>query len=129
MCQLIIVRCTSRKQHRCICGHTLCLVDLVDIVPFKKKHLKDARMEQMPSDPCYAWILENIRPVVPVPVKGKLHLWEYEGDIKLIEDLTFKDESEEKEFQDWYVSLAYLSPRGLKFEREHPELLMPDTQE
>jgi len=24
-------------------------------------------MDQMPSDPCYAWILENIRPIVPVP--------------------------------------------------------------
>lgn len=117
----ILICSSSRKQHRCICGHTLCLVDLVDIVPFKKKHLKSACMDEMPDVDGYAWILENVRPVVPTPAKGKLHLWDYDGEVKLIEDVRVKDEKEEQEFWDWYDSLFYLSPRGLKWEKEHPE--------
>ena len=76
----------------------------------------------MPEKGCYAWILDNVRPIVPVPVKGKLSLWNYEGEIKLIDDLEFKDEEEENKFWEWYDSLFYLSPRGLKYEKEHPEI-------
>ena len=118
----ILICSSNRKQHRCICGHTLCLVDLVDVVIFEKKHLKDADMDQMPSELCYAWILENIRPVVPVPVKGKLHLWDYDGEIELIGEKKFKDEKEKDTFWKWYKSLAYFSPRRLKHEAEYPEL-------
>ena len=42
--------------------------------------------------------------------------------IKLIDDLEFKDEEEEKKFWDWYDALYYLSPRELKYEKEHPEI-------
>lgn len=118
----IVICSSSRKTHRCIAGHALCLADIVDIVPFKRKHLKDAGMDQMPDGDCYAWILDNVHPIVPVPVKGKLHLWEYDGEIKLIDDLEFKDEEEEKKFWDWYDALYYLSPRELKYEKEHPEI-------
>ena len=118
----IVICSSSRKTHRCIAGHALCLADIVDIVPFKRKHLKDAEMDVMPDVPCYAWILENIRPIVPVPVKGKLHLWEYDGKIELIDNKKFKTKKEEEEFWDWYDSLYYLSPRELKYEKEHPDL-------
>ncbi len=125
----ILICASSRKMHRCICGHTLCLVDLVDIVPFTKEHLKDACMEQLPSDPCYAWILKNIRPVVPVPAKGKLHLWDYDGDVELISEKKFNSKKTEDEFWDWYNSLVYLSPRGLKYEKEHPDLFEVQNKE
>ena len=118
----IVICSSSRKEHRCIAGHALCLADIVDIVPFKKKHLKGAEMEKIPNPAGYAWILDNVRPIVPVPAKGKIHLWEFEGEIKLIDDLEFKDEEDEKAFWDWYDSLQYLSPRGLKYEREHPDI-------
>ena len=118
----IVICSSNRKEHRCIPGHALCLADIKDIVPFTKKHLKAAEMEEMPEKGCYAWILDNVRPIVPVPVKGKLSLWNYEGEIKLIDDLEFKDEEEENKFWEWYDSLFYLSPRGLKYEKEHPEI-------
>ena len=84
-------------------------------------------MDQMPDDPGYAWMLENIRLIVPVPVKGKLHLWEYDGEIELLNEKKFKSKTEEKEFWDWYESLYYLSPKGLKYEKEHPELFKDET--
>ena len=30
----------------------------------------------------YAWILDDIRIINPIKVKGKLGIWNYEGDIK-----------------------------------------------
>lgn len=122
----IVICSSSHKQHRCIASHALCLADIVDIVPFRRKHLKDAGMDQMPDGSCYAWILDNIRPIVPVLVKGKLHLWEYDGKIELLDEKKFKSKKEEKAFWDWYDSLYYLSPRGLKWEKEHLELLEND---
>lgn len=119
----IVICSTAQKDHRCIPSHALCLADIVDIVPFTKKHLKKAYLEDigMPDKPSYAWILNNIRLIVPVPVKGKLSLWNYEGEIKLIDDLKFKDKKEEEEFWTWYESLEYLSPKWLKYEKEHAE--------
>ena len=124
----IVICSSSRKTHRCIDSHALCLADIVDIVPFTKEHLEDAGMDEMPDTPSYAWLLDNIRPIVPVPVKGKLHLWEYDGEVKLIDDLKFKDEAEENAFWDWYDSLCYLSPKWLKYEREHPEEFEGDEE-
>lgn len=118
----IVICSSSRKQHRCICGHALCLADIVDIVPFSKDHLEAACMNQMPSKPSYAWMLNNIRPIVPVPVKGKLSLWNYDGKVELLEEKEFRTDKEETEFWDWYDSLYYLSSRELKYEKEHPEL-------
>ena len=120
----IVICSSSRKDHRCIPGHALCLADIVDIVPFTEEHLQDAYMEEMPEKKSYAWILDNIRLIVPVPVKGKLSLWNYEGEIKLIDDLNFENEDEETKFWEWYQSLEYLSPKWLKYEAEHPEEFM-----
>ena len=50
-------------------GYALCIVNLYDI-------------KWSEEDDCYAWQLKDIRPVVPFPVKGKLHL--YDVDDKLI---------------------------------------------
>lgn len=50
-------------------GHALCIVNLYDI-------------KWSEENDCYAWQLKDIRPVVPFPVKGKLHL--YDVDDKLI---------------------------------------------
>ena len=50
-------------------GYALCVVNLYDIKWSEKND-------------CYAWQLKDIRPVVPFPVKGKLHL--YDVDDKLI---------------------------------------------
>ena len=50
-------------------GHALCIVNLYDI-------------KWSEENDCYAWQLKDIRPVVPFPVKGKLHL--YDVDDKLV---------------------------------------------
>lgn len=81
----IVICSTAKKYHGTIPAHALSVVELVDIVPFEKKHLKDALMyaDDMP-DGAFAWILRNNRLIVPQPVKGKLSLWNYDGPIEYI---------------------------------------------
>ena len=50
-------------------GCALCVVNLYDI-------------KWSEENDCYAWQIKDIRPIVPFPVKGKLHL--YDVDDKLI---------------------------------------------
>lgn len=82
----LLICSTSKKFHGTIPGHALAVVTLEDVVPFEKKHLKPALM--VPSDYSkglyYAWKLTYNRLIVPVPVKGKLSLWNYDGDLEYI---------------------------------------------
>ena len=81
----ILICSTAKKYHGTIPGHALGVVSLEDVVPFEKRHLKDALME--PKDFHYnnfAWILSYNRLVVPVPVKGRLSLWNYDGELQYI---------------------------------------------
>lgn len=80
----ILICSTNKKIKGTIPGHALCVMRLVDIVPFEKKHLEAACMypEEFQNG-CFAWILDNLRFVRPVPVKGRLSLWDYDGEIEI----------------------------------------------
>ena len=92
----ILITSSARRIKDTIPGHALGVVDLVDIVPFTRKHLNAAGMDSMPDGKCYAWILENPRLIKPIPVKGKLSLWNFEDDEK-IEYLPVPQTDEEDE--------------------------------
>ena len=102
----LLICSTNKKIHGTIPGHALGVVTLKDVVPFQKKHLKDALM--MPADyrpGMYAWILGDNRMIEPVPVKGRLSLWEYTGDITYVpfEEWVLPDDAdpEESTGSDW----------------------------
>lgn len=59
-------------------GHAICVVDLVDIKKLGNKE--------------YAWILDNVRLMRPVPVKGKLSLFEVDIEPEYIPNDISKDE-------------------------------------
>lgn len=42
------------------------------------------RVEWSEGDRCYHWILVGTQLIRPIPQKGRLHLWEYDGAIQLI---------------------------------------------
>ncbi len=91
-----IVICSNAKKIKdTIPGHALCVARIADIVVMRKKHCKDAAMR--PSDfypdTYFAWMLEDVRLIEPVPVKGKLSLWNYDGAINYLP----VGESEEKD--------------------------------
>lgn len=69
--------CTSKMPvPGYISGHAICVVNLVDVVPFTEEHLVGADMDEMPGRPCYAWILDNPLPIIPFPVRGKMGLFD-----------------------------------------------------
>ena len=83
----LLICSTKTKLHGTIPGHALGVVALEDCVPLEKKHMKDALMQPKDfQDGLYAWKLTYNRLIVPVPVKGKLSLWNYDGDIEYIPD-------------------------------------------
>lgn len=105
----ILICSTATKLKGTIPGHALGIVTLADVVPFTKKHLKAAEMvaeELKELGECYAWILENPRLIKPIPVKGKLSLWNFEDESK-IQILPWLDDEEEadKQFNETWAPL------------------------
>lgn len=54
-------------------GYALCIAELTDIQPMCAQHVKKSCVQLKPNH--YAWALNNVRPIRPFPVKGKLHLF------------------------------------------------------
>ena len=92
----ILICSTAKKLKGTIPSHALCVVRLADVVPLKKKHLNAACMSKMPNIESYAWILEDIRIIKPIPIKGRLGLWNFEPEDKIeyIPDVDTEEEAE-----------------------------------
>lgn len=67
------------EEQKSLMGKAICVVTLVDIRPMVKEDEKLACCPIYPG--AYSWILENIRPVKPFPVKGKLSLFEVDDSL------------------------------------------------
>lgn len=88
---LLICSSANPKIKGTICGHALCIARLDSIEPFKKEHLYDACLDEMPEGKNYAWHLTDIRVVKPFAVKGKLNF--FNVDDELIEIIDNGDDS------------------------------------
>ena len=68
-------------------GNIICRCNLVDCVYMDEKFLEF--IKQNPTEynlgeyklGRYAWILENIEPINPIPAKGQLNIWNYDGNM------------------------------------------------
>ena len=98
----ILICSTQHKIKDTIPGHALCVVTLTDVIPFEKKHCKDAMiLESGYGSGLYAWKLENVRYIKPIPLKGKLGLWNYDGEIEYLQEPE-TDEEDEKLYHEIY---------------------------
>lgn len=63
------------------CGCAVCVVDMVDCRPLTMDDADAAYMdfEDGACDGQWAWVLANARMVEPVPVKGQLQPWDWNG--------------------------------------------------
>lgn len=101
----LLIVSTAKKIKDTIPGHALCVVTLADVVPFEKKHLAPALMRPRDFEPGrYAWILENVRTIRPIPLKGKLSLWNYDGEIEYLQEPQ-SEEDDEKMYHDIWEPL------------------------
>lgn len=72
------------------CGKIICRANLKDCVYMDEEFIK--KIKENPTEyHCgeykigrYAWILEDIKPLVPIPAKGKLNIWNYDGEYELL---------------------------------------------
>ena len=98
----LLICSTAKKLKYTIPGHALCVVRLVDVVPFTKGHLKLACMEPQDWTPgLFAWLLEDVRIIKPIPLKGRLGLWDYDGPIEYLEPPKTDEEDEEQYNMYW----------------------------
>lgn len=104
-----VVLCSSAKKMRgCISGHALMIANLSDIVPFTRQHLDAAAMDSMPKQKGFAWIFDNFRMLYPVPVKGRLGLFDIDIPIKCVPEHLAEKEADE--FIDTIISPLIFQP-------------------
>ena len=56
-------------------GCAVCIVDLVDVRPIKRSDESDAHYSGFKAGKDYAWVLENVRKVQEIPVRGRLSVF------------------------------------------------------
>lgn len=100
----ILIVSTAKKISGLIPGHALGIVTLKNVRPFTKNDLRAAVMDKSEyHEGMYAWELSNPRIIKPIPLKGKLSLWNYDGEIEIV-DLPPQD----KEPEAWNDQLTEL---------------------
>ena len=107
---LLICSSASPKIKGTISGHALCVVRLNDIIEVTAKNCRDFDLSKgdLAGGKLYAWQLTDIRTVKPVPVKGKLNLFEVDDSIiKIVDDANFTDEQAEEWYKTNYEPLIY----------------------
>ena len=72
----LLICSSNRPTAGTIAGHALCVVNLVDVVPFEDIHMEESLLDSFPDKPVYAWLLSNVEWVEPFPVKGQLGLYD-----------------------------------------------------
>ena len=98
----LLICSTAKIIKDTIPGHALCVVDLVDVVSFTKDHLQAACMDKRDFKPgLYAWLLDNVRIIRPIPLKGKLSLWEYDGEVEYLPEPESEEEDEKMYHEIW----------------------------
>lgn len=71
-------------------GNIICKANLIDCVYMDDNFLNKIKLSTkeynlgLYEKGRYAWIFEDVEPIYPIPAKGKLNIWNYEGEYKLI---------------------------------------------
>ncbi len=72
-------------------GNIICRGNLVDCIYMDENFLDSIKQDDNEYNlglyeiGRYAWVFENIEPIKPIPVKGKLNIWNYDGKYELIQ--------------------------------------------
>ena len=109
----ILITSSAKKYSGTIPGHALCIVELYDICDMNKDLCADACVEWHEIKQAfglYAWKLRNVRIIKPIPIKGKLSLWNYtETEPEIIgtleELLKLPDKEDHELFEKYWKNL------------------------
>lgn len=95
---LLICSSSGHAVPGSIPGHAICVVDLVDI---RKDGEKD-----------YAWLLDNVRLIKPVPVKGKLHIYNVDLEPEYAPD--YGENATDEEIDAWLEKHFYSKMKDME---------------
>ena len=71
-------------------GNIICRCNLVDCIYMDEKFLNDIKQNKVEYNlgeykiGRYAWVMEDITPIYPIKAKGKLNIWNFDGEYELI---------------------------------------------
>lgn len=73
-------------------GNIICKCNLVDCIYMDDEFIENIKKNQIEYN-CgeykvgrYAWIIDDIKPIYPIPTKGKLNIWNYDGEYEVINE-------------------------------------------
>lgn len=67
-------------------GNIICSCELVDCIEMTEEFIEEIKKNKKEyslgiyEEGRYAWILDSIEEIEPIPAKGKLNIWEYKED-------------------------------------------------
>ena len=72
-------------------GNIICKCNLVDCIYMDDEFIENIKKNQIEYN-CgeykvgrYAWIIDDIKTIYPIPTKGKLNIWNYDGEYEAID--------------------------------------------
>ena len=71
-------------------GNIICRGNLVDCVYMDESFLNAIKEDEkeynlgLSEIGRYAWIFEDVEPIYPIPVKGQLNIWNYDGEYEIM---------------------------------------------
>lgn len=71
-------------------GNIICKVNLVDCIYMDQKFIDYIKQNSneyylgLYELGRYAWIFEDVEPIAPIKIKGKLNIWNYDGEYETI---------------------------------------------
>jgi hypothetical protein len=71
-------------------GHALCLVRITDVRHRKAGDENRALLDEIDPE-AYCWVLEDVRPVIPFPVRGKQGLFDVDENLVTISPFKYDD--------------------------------------
>ena len=108
----ILICSNAHKIKGTIPGHAICIAELYNIRPFKKADCDAAVMPHSAYRPgLYAWELRHIRMIKPIPIKGKLSLFNADVDEQIeivwddVRDQDMPDEEAAKLINNFFAPL------------------------
>lgn len=119
-----ILICSSSAQRKAeresmVSGKAVALAKLADVRPFVDETDRyDAFLFEEEHFEGYSWVFDEIVPIVPFPVKGKLHLFEVDKDMEELEriDVPMDDpEAYKQALGKWWLDHGFI--KNLEFIR------------
>jgi hypothetical protein len=71
-------------------GHALCIVRVADVRNMRKGDEEKALVDEIDPE-AYSWVLEDVRPVIPFPLKGKQGFFDVDDDLIGVSPFKYDD--------------------------------------